>query len=208
MLRGQKVFFRASNWIWNDCTLQSGIRPCVERMPPLSQRILPPTWMLDHQKQTKRKFHLHSQSVQAVYHKYLFARQAAHQAIQQGHAARYPYKNKEVLPYEMVKRWIQSVWKQKNRIVHGHSSRKTGKADRRVCVASTKGNDQRNRMLLWSWSLFSRDVWRWTKGKSVWTRKGRWSRSWRSAYHWSILRTRSGYSHHRKKSTLPSPVAE
>jgi putative transposase len=55
------------------------------------------------QKQTKRKFHLHSQSIQAVCHKYLFARQAAHQAIQQGHPARYPYKKKKYFPTKWAK---------------------------------------------------------------------------------------------------------
>ncbi|WP_037465197.1 RNA-guided endonuclease InsQ/TnpB family protein [Shimazuella kribbensis] len=47
------------------------------------------------QKVTKGKFHLHSQSIQAVCHKYLFARDTAHQAIQKGRkTARYPYRNK------------------------------------------------------------------------------------------------------------------
>ncbi|WP_102177574.1 RNA-guided endonuclease InsQ/TnpB family protein, partial [Fischerella thermalis] len=47
------------------------------------------------QKATKGRFHLHSQSIQAVCHKYLFARDAAHQAIRKGiQTARYPYKSK------------------------------------------------------------------------------------------------------------------
>jgi putative transposase len=36
-------------------------------------------------------------------HKYLFARQSAHHAAQQGHPARYPYKKKKYFPTELVK---------------------------------------------------------------------------------------------------------
>src|SRR5690606_24282798 len=47
------------------------------------------------QKQTKGRFHLHSQSIQAVCHKYLFARDSAYQAVQKGlKTARYPYRTK------------------------------------------------------------------------------------------------------------------
>ncbi len=47
------------------------------------------------QKQTKGKFHLHSQSIQAICHHYIFARDSAFQAIQKGiKTARYPYKHK------------------------------------------------------------------------------------------------------------------
>jgi putative transposase len=42
----------------------------------------------------KHQFPLHSQSVQAVCHKYLFARDSAKQAKNQGLPAKYPYKNK------------------------------------------------------------------------------------------------------------------
>ncbi|WP_261800526.1 transposase [Paenibacillus sp. PAMC21692] len=48
------------------------------------------------QKQTKGRFHLHSQSIQSVCHKYLFARDSANQSVQRGvKTARYPYKNKK-----------------------------------------------------------------------------------------------------------------
>jgi hypothetical protein len=43
----------------------------------------------------------------------------------------------------MGERRFQGLRKRKNRTLHGHSSRKTGKADRRVCVASAKRNNQR-----------------------------------------------------------------
>ena len=46
------------------------------------------------QKETKRKFALHSQSIQAVCHKYLFARDAAKEARKKGYDNKYPYKNK------------------------------------------------------------------------------------------------------------------
>ncbi|MFB5166700.1 transposase [Parageobacillus toebii] len=112
MLRGQKVFFRASKAdldrlyacnresarVWNEC-----LRLAKEHF------LQHGCWITksELQKQTKRKFHLHSQSIQAVCHKYLFARQAAHQAIQQGHPARYPYKKKK---YFLTK-WVKDGFK-------------------------------------------------------------------------------------------------
>ncbi|BDG43806.1 hypothetical protein PcaKH35_21510 [Parageobacillus caldoxylosilyticus] len=76
-------------------------------MPPLSQRTFSPTWVLDHQKQAaktnEKEVPSYSQSIQAVCHKYLFARQSAHHAIQQGHAARYPYKKKKDFPTKWAK---------------------------------------------------------------------------------------------------------
>ncbi|GLH64152.1 hypothetical protein PG301_19910 [Parageobacillus sp. G301] len=79
MLRGQKVFFRASKAdldrlyacnresarVWNEC-----LRLAKEHF------LQHGCWITksELQKQTKRKFHLHSQSIQAVCHKYLFAR--------------------------------------------------------------------------------------------------------------------------------------
>ncbi|WP_246615664.1 transposase [Aneurinibacillus thermoaerophilus] len=45
------------------------------------------------QKRLKRRFPMHSQSIQAVCHKYLWARDSAHQARKEGHTnVRYPYK--------------------------------------------------------------------------------------------------------------------
>ena len=46
------------------------------------------------QKGTKGIFPIHSQSVQAVCHKYLFARDAARKARKAGHKNKYPYKRK------------------------------------------------------------------------------------------------------------------
>ena len=46
------------------------------------------------QKATKGIFPIHSQSVQAVCHKYLFARDAARKARKSGHKNKYPYKQK------------------------------------------------------------------------------------------------------------------
>jgi putative transposase len=108
MLRGQKVFFRASKAdldrlyacnresarVWNEC-----LRLAKEHF------LQHGCWITksELQKQTKRKFHLHSQSIQAVCHKYLFARQSAHHTIQQGHPARYPYKKKKYFPTKWAK---------------------------------------------------------------------------------------------------------
>jgi len=47
------------------------------------------------QKGTKGIYPIHSQSVQAVCHKYLFARDGAHQARKAGQATKYPYKQKK-----------------------------------------------------------------------------------------------------------------
>jgi putative transposase len=101
MLRGQKVFFRASKadlerlyacnresaLVWNEC-----LRLAKEHFLQYGRWIT----KSELQKQTKGKFHLHSQSIQAVCHKYVFARQSAHHAIQQGlSTVRYPYKKKK-----------------------------------------------------------------------------------------------------------------
>jgi putative transposase len=108
MLHGQKVFFRASKAdldrlyacnresarVWNEC-----LRLAKEHFLQYG------CWITKNelQKQTKRKFHLHSQSIQAVCHKYLFARQSAHHSIQQGHPALYPYKKKKYFPTKWAK---------------------------------------------------------------------------------------------------------
>jgi putative transposase len=108
MLRGQKVFFRASKADWDrlyTCNRESA-RVWNECLRLAKEHFLQHgCWITksELQKQTKRKFHLHSQSIQAVCHKYLFARQSAHYAIQQGHAARYPYKKKKYFPTKWAK---------------------------------------------------------------------------------------------------------
>ncbi|WP_026078530.1 hypothetical protein [Saccharococcus caldoxylosilyticus] len=108
MLRSQKVFFRASKAdldrlyacnresvrVWNEC-----LRLAKEHFLQYGRWIT----KSELQKQTKRKFHLHSQSIQTVCHQYLFARQAAHHALQQGHPARYPYKKKKYFPTKWAK---------------------------------------------------------------------------------------------------------
>jgi len=100
MLRAKKIDFKAcsseidrlfacnreSASVWNQC-LQISKQHHVEHGKWISKS--------DLQKATKRRFHLHSQSIQAVCHKYLFARDSAYQAIQKGiKTACYPYKNK------------------------------------------------------------------------------------------------------------------
>lgn len=47
------------------------------------------------QQALKRKFPLHSQSIQAVIHKYLFARDAALEARRKGYQNKYPYRKKK-----------------------------------------------------------------------------------------------------------------
>jgi putative transposase len=64
------------------------------------------------QSELKGRFPLHSQSVQAVCHKYLFSRDSAKQAKQQGLNNKYPYKRKK---YFNTK-WVDKAFK-----VVGHS---------------------------------------------------------------------------------------
>jgi putative transposase len=101
MIRAKKVYFHASKAeqdrlfacnresarVWNEC-LQLAKNFYLEHKKWISKSEL--------QKQTKGKFHLHSQSIQAVCHKYLFARDSSHQAIKKGRTTtRYPYKKKK-----------------------------------------------------------------------------------------------------------------
>ena len=100
MIRAKKVNFcssstdmdrlfacnRESGLVWNQC-LQLSKEYHLENGKWISQTEL--------QKATKKQFHLHSQSIQAVCHKYIFARDATYQAIQKGiKTARYPYRTK------------------------------------------------------------------------------------------------------------------
>ncbi|WP_144935113.1 RNA-guided endonuclease TnpB family protein [Paenibacillus sp. 32O-W] len=86
---------RESARVWNMC-LQLAKNYHSEHRKWISQSAL--------QKQTKRQFHLHSQSIQAVCHKYLFAREAAHQAVRKGiKSAKYPYKIKKHYNTKWVK---------------------------------------------------------------------------------------------------------
>jgi putative transposase len=100
MIRAKKIQFAASSseidrlfacnresaLVWNRC-LQLSKRHYLDHGKWISKSEL--------QKATKRQFHLHSQSTQAVCHKYLFARDSAQRAIQKGiKSACYPYRNK------------------------------------------------------------------------------------------------------------------
>jgi putative transposase len=77
---------RESACVWNEC-LQSAKTHFLPHGRWISKSEL--------QKQTKGRFLLHSQSIQAVCRQYLFARQSARAAIQKGHRhVRYPYKQK------------------------------------------------------------------------------------------------------------------
>lgn len=101
MIRVQIVYFQASDRnmdrlfacnresarVWNECLQLSKDHYTTHGKWITRSEI---------QKQTKGRFHLHSQSIQAVCHKYLFARDSAYQAVQKGvKTARYPYKTKK-----------------------------------------------------------------------------------------------------------------
>ena len=105
MFRSQKVAFRASKGnlerllacnresarIWNEC-----LRLAKDYFLQHGRRIS----KSELQKQKKGRFHLHSQSIQTVCHKYLFARQSAQAAIQKGLR---PYKQKKFFNTEWAK---------------------------------------------------------------------------------------------------------
>jgi putative transposase len=113
MLRGQKVFFRASkadldrlyacnresDRVWNEC-----LRLAKEHF------LQHGCWITksELQKQTKRKFHLHSQSIQSVCHKYLFAR-TSHTKHPTRTSCPLPLQEKEALPNKMGERRFQCV---------------------------------------------------------------------------------------------------
>lgn len=101
MIRAKKVSFRASRndldrlfacnresaLVWNEC-LQLSRQYYLDHQKWISKSKL--------QKATKVRFFLHSQSIQAVCHKYFFSRDSAYQAMQKGiKMARYPYKKKQ-----------------------------------------------------------------------------------------------------------------
>ncbi|MFD0768976.1 RNA-guided endonuclease InsQ/TnpB family protein [Bacillus sp. CGMCC 1.60114] len=101
MYRGQKVFFsaspktiqqlfecnRISAEIWNVCLIEAK-----------NYYLKHNKWIGKSQLQQllKGKYRLHSQSIQAVCHKYLFSRNSTHKAIKKGvKTAKYPYKQKK-----------------------------------------------------------------------------------------------------------------
>jgi putative transposase len=102
MIRGKKVPFRASSSeldrlfacnresakVWNTCVQ-------IAKQFALNHA---GKWISKTQLQhaTKRQFHLHSQSTQAVCHTYLFARESARQALRKKvKGIRYPYRQKQ-----------------------------------------------------------------------------------------------------------------
>ncbi|WCK57573.1 transposase (plasmid) [Aneurinibacillus sp. Ricciae_BoGa-3] len=101
MYRGQKIYFSASPRtiqqlfecnrisadIWNDCLVEAKNYFFTYKKWIKKSEI---------QKHLKGKYRLHSQSIQAVAHKYLDARDSTYKAIQKGiKTARYPYKKKK-----------------------------------------------------------------------------------------------------------------
>jgi putative transposase len=108
MYRGQRVFFKASKdtiqqllecnrlsaTVWNDC-LDDAKKYYLQHKKWIGKTEL--------QALLKGKYRLHSQSIQAVAHKYLFARENAHKAIQKGiKTAKYPYRKKKYFPTKWV----------------------------------------------------------------------------------------------------------
>ena len=71
--------------VWNDCLVHAR-NYSKENGKSINRTQL--------QKATKQNYNLHSQSIQAVAHKYLHARKAAYEAIQKGYKNKYPYRKK------------------------------------------------------------------------------------------------------------------
>ncbi len=72
--------------IWNQCLLEAKQYALAHHGQWISKTKL--------QQSLKGKFPLHSQSVQAVAHQYLFSRDAAKQARKLGYGNKYPYRKK------------------------------------------------------------------------------------------------------------------
>ena len=108
MIRVHKTSFRASSKdidrlyecnresarVWNTC-LEHAKKHHKETGVWINQTQL--------QKTLKNQFRLHSQSVQSVSHRYLWARDSAYQARRKGESTRYPYRLKKYYPT----RWVQ-----------------------------------------------------------------------------------------------------
>jgi putative transposase len=77
---------RISAEVWNEC-----LRLAKEHHQQTGKWIT----KRELQKATKGRFPIHSQSIQAVCHKYLFARDSAKKARQKGLNIKYPYKKKK-----------------------------------------------------------------------------------------------------------------
>ena len=101
---------RVSAGVWNDC---------LEIARAYHQQHGKWIGKSDLQKATKGKYPIHSQSVQAVCHKYLWARDNAKSAKSQGYVHhRYPYRQKKISPRSGLRRvlsfmrmgGLSSVW--------------------------------------------------------------------------------------------------
>lgn len=91
---------RVSGEVWNKC-LDLAKQKHMETGKWISKSEL--------QKQTKGLFPIHSQSVQAVCHKYLFSRDSAHKARKKGLKNKYPYKKKQ---------YFNTKWANNGFIIH------------------------------------------------------------------------------------------
>ncbi|UUZ81051.1 transposase [Paenibacillus sp. P26] len=83
------------------------------------------------QSELKDRFPLHSQSVQAVCHKYLFSRDSAKQAKNQGLNNKYPYKNKK---YFNTK-WVDKAFKVVGHTIELSLGVQNGKRQRPIKIA-------------------------------------------------------------------------
>ena len=79
--------YRLSAQMWNECLSMSKAFTLSHGGKWIGKSQL--------QEELKGKYPMHSQSIQAVAHKYLFARDAAYKANQKGYKNKYPWRRKE-----------------------------------------------------------------------------------------------------------------
>ena len=96
---------RISGEIWNQCLTEAKEYARASGGKWINKTRL--------QQVLKNKFPMHSQSVQAVAHKYLFSRDAAKQARKQGFKNKYPYRKKKFLNTK----WVDQAFSIKNNTI-------------------------------------------------------------------------------------------
>lgn len=108
MIRTAKVYFRTAKTDLNrlfDCNRTSAMVWNDSLNIARAHHQITGKWITktELQKATKGKYPIHSQSIQAVCHKYLWARDNAKKARDKGYKVRYPWRNKKNYPTKWVK---------------------------------------------------------------------------------------------------------
>ncbi len=127
MIRAKRVYFQTSKTnlqrlfdcnresakVWNDCLRHAKAYHLQHNGKWINKSTL--------QALTKGNYHLHSQSIQAVFEKYLFARDATRAALQKKNQNRQiSLQTKEALQYEMEERRLFREREWHHSFVNGH----------------------------------------------------------------------------------------